>query len=101
MASFTPSNLFIVSMGSSTLYIGQVDGSITSGTNYWDTGLDNQIISVMGSYNGAGTAVTNQALAISFTQTNGVVHTVVPTSESGTPYTVWVVAGGYGQKQSI
>ena len=90
--AWTPSNLYVESMGSTTIYMAHVDGSITSGTDAWTSGIPD-IISIMGGYAQASTAATNVSLAISFTATSGTITTTIPLNESGTPFRIWVVAG--------
>jgi len=92
MASFTPSNLSIASIGSLKLTIARVNASITSGTNYWASGI-HDVQTVIGQYLGATTDVSATSLAISFTASNGTIHTVVPLSQSGTAYDLLVISG--------
>lgn len=90
--AFTPSNLSIASLGSTQLTIARVDASITSGTNQWSSGMLD-IISVWGQYRGATTDVSGTSLAISFTGSNGTIWTVVPLSQSGTSFDLYVLSG--------
>lgn len=90
--AFTPTNLYVESGGSTTLYIARVAGSVTSGTNNWATGIPN-IISVIGSYSAILPSESIGALAVSFTQTDGTIWTDICTGASGTPFTLWIHAG--------
>ena len=93
--AWTPSNLYVESMGSTTIYMAHVNGSVTSETDAWTSGIPD-IISVMGVYAQASTAATNVSFAVAFTATSGTIATTIPLNESGTPFILWIV-GGIGQ----
>jgi hypothetical protein len=84
MAAFTPSNLYVVSLGSAKLSIAEVDEDILSGTNFWTSGIPD-IVSVM--------PASSSALVVSWTASSGTIHVVNDASLSNTGYVLWVVSG--------
>ena len=92
MASFTPSNLYVASIGSLKLTLAKVDASITSGTNYWASAIPD-VVSIHGQYERLSTDLTYTSLAVSWTASSGTIHTMIPLSQSGTPYTLFVYSG--------
>lgn len=92
MAAFTPSNLYVASIGSLKLTLAKVDASVTSGTNYWASAIPD-IVSVHGQYERISTDDTATGLALSWTASSGTIHTFVHLSQSATPYTLYVYSG--------
>jgi len=90
--SWTPTDLYLENVGSMTLYIAHVNGSITSQTDAWTSGIPD-IVSVMGCYAHASTAATDVSFACAFTATSGTISTTIPLNESGTPFRLWALAG--------
>ena len=90
--AFTPSNLSIASLGSTQLTIARVDGSITSGTNNWNSGMLD-ILTAWGQFRHGSTAATDTSLFCSFTGSNGTVWVTIPTSESGTSFDLLILSG--------
>jgi len=93
MASFTPSNLQINSMGSSKLTIATINGNILSGTDFWTSGITD-IKSIVGSVYGSSDAMSNTAFSISWTATTGTIHIIKQVSSSTTGLTLWICSGG-------
>ena len=89
--AFTPSNLSIASLGSCRLIIARVNGSITSGTNEWVSGIPD-LLTVSSQYRDA-TTNSDTSLSISFTGSSGTIWTVVPLSQSGTSFDLTVISG--------
>lgn len=92
MASFTPSNLSIANVGSLKLTIARVEASVTSGTNYWASGIQD-IQTVLGSWREVSPDITGTNLAISFTGSTGTIHTIIPLGNSATAYEMLVFSG--------
>lgn len=90
--SFTPSNLTIANLGSLKLTIAKVDGSITSGTNNWNSGIPD-IQAITAQYSMAVTDHTITNLSVSFTQSNGTIWTIIPVSQSATSFNILVYSG--------
>lgn len=90
--AFTPSNLTIASLGSCKLTIARVNGSITSGTNEWVSGIPD-LLTVYGQYRDATTDATGTSLALSFTGSSGTIWTIVPLSQSGTSFDLNIISG--------
>ena len=94
MASFTPSNLQINSMGSSKLTIATINGSVISGTDFWSSGV-NDIKSIVGQcYGQSTTPVSDTSFTISWTATDGTIHIRKALSSSGTGAILWICSGG-------
>ena len=94
MASFTPSNLQVTSMGSTKLTIARVDGDIISGTNYWASGITD-IKSVMTCmYGGTAMVASSSVLQVTWTKTDGTIHLLNDNSITDTGYIFWVISGG-------
>lgn len=90
--SFTPSNLYVGSIGSLKLTIAKVNGSVTSGTNNWASGIQD-IQTISGQYKTATADVSATSLAISFTGSSGTIWTIIPISQSGTAFDLLVFSG--------
>ncbi len=94
--TFTPSNLYTISMGSVNLSIAQVGRNIhNSGTSFWTSKIP-AIISVIGNNNSGGVP-SESGLMVSFTQTNGVIWIQRALGMSSSSLTLWIAHGGYGQ----
>ena len=93
MAAFTPSNLYVSSIGSAKLSVAHINEDIISGTNYWDSGIPD-IISVMPTMmGGTDINVSSASLVVSFTATDGTIHIVNDPACSNTGYALWVLSG--------
>lgn len=96
MATFTPSNLYTIGVGSSKLYVAEVNAGKISGTDYWTSYIPD-IISVMAVNKQNSAVMSGNGVATSFTQTNGVIFVQRTAADSGSGLTIWILAGGYGQ----
>lgn len=95
--TFTPSNLYLISMGSVNLHIARVNATaLISGPAYWTSKIPS-IISVIGNSETGASRDSGCGLMVSFTQTNGVVHVNRALIQSDSGITIWVASGGYGQ----
>lgn len=89
--AFTPSNLYLASLGSLKLNIAKVNASVTSGTNNWNSGITD-IVAVSTQLR-ATTDSSGTGLAVSYTASNGTIWVVVPVTESASAFTLFVYSG--------
>lgn len=90
--AFTPSNLYVVNVGSANLYIGKVNANIMSGTNAWNSSITN-IIAAWGSFNNPLPSTSGSGIAVGYTASNGTIYVDTAAESSGAAYTLYVLSG--------
>jgi hypothetical protein len=94
MASFTPSNLMVQSMGSMRLTLARINVNILSGTNYWASGITDIKSILVQPWGGTPIVTSSSGFQIVWTATTGTIHLITDGSSSGSGYLLWVASGG-------
>ena len=90
--AFTPSNVYLANVGSLNLTIAKINGSVTSGTNNWNSGITD-IVDISSQVEAPFLTLSTTNIAVSYTATNGTIWVTNNTNNSGSPLTLFVYSG--------